>query len=331
MAERRTFVSFFAALALHSQLPARAQTVRTAPLVVWLGINPPDPGETELTIDLFRAGLRDLGYVDGRNILVEYRHTNRHPERLAALIDEQIQQKVDVIMSARPDVLLAAMRATETIPIVFATVDDPVGAGIVESLAKPGRNVTGVAWDSTTKIAGKQLQLLRELKPGDRKFAILWNPDIKGAPDFFREAQSAAAAAGLALRSFEVHAPADFEAAFHAMSSAGVSAILILGSWFAWQYRERLAELASSHRLPAIYGNRDSVMAGGLMSYGSNLRDQFRRAADYVVKILKGTRPRDLPVEQPTKFELVINLKVANALGLKIPKGLLLRADEVIT
>jgi hypothetical protein len=191
-------------------------------LVVWLGINPPDPGETELTIDLFRAGLRDLGYVDGRNIVVEYRHTNSRPERLRELIKEQIQQKVDVIMSARADILLAAMRATRSIPIVFAAVDDPVGAGLVDSLAKPGANVTGVAWDSTTKIAGKQFQLLRELRPGDREFAILWNPDVKGAQDFFREAQSAARTSALALHPFEVHSLDDLEAAFSRMASEQV-------------------------------------------------------------------------------------------------------------
>ena len=330
MTDRRIFVNAVAVLAVVSQLPAHAQQARKGPLVVWLGINPPDPGEIELTIDLFRDGLRDLGYVDGRNIAVEYRHTNRKPERLSALIEEQIQQKVDVLMSARPDVLLAAMRATRSVPIVFVTVDDPVGAGIVDSLAKPGRNVTGLSWDSTPKIAGKQFQLLRELVPGSRELAVLWNPAVKGAPAFFREAQSAATASGAVLGSFEVHAPTDFESAFASMSSAGITAVLVLGSWFTWQYRERLTALAARHQFPAIYGNRDSVLAGGLMSYGANLPDQFRRAAGYVDKILKGANPGDLPVEQPTKFELVINLKVAKALGLVIPKTFLLRADELI-
>jgi len=328
--ERRTFVNFVAVLALGSHLPVAPQQKRAAPLVVWLGINPPDPGEIELTIDLFRAGLRDLGYVDGRNVVVEYRHTHRQPERLAELIDEQIQQRVDVIMSARADMVLAAMRATRSIPIVFAAIDDPVGAGIVDSLAKPGANVTGVAWDSTTAIAGKQLQLLREVQPGGRELAILWNPDVKGARDFFREAQSAAGSSAVVLRSFEVRTPDDLEAAFSGMTSARVTAVQILGSWFTWQYRERLTGLAARHRLPAIYGNRDSVAAGGLMSYGPSLPDEFRRAAGLVVKILNGARPGDLPVEQPTKFELVINLKAAKALGLAIPNALLLRADEVV-
>ena len=281
-------------------------------------------------MDHLRDGLRELGYVEGQSIVLEYRHTNRRPDRLPALIEEQIEQKVDILFSATPHVVLAAMRATRSIPIVFATIDDPVGTGVVQSLARPGANVTGVSWDSTPKIAGKQFQLLRELVPGGREFAVLRNPDIKGSLAFFHEAQLAAKALAVALSPFEVRTPADFEAAFASMSGAGVRAVVILGSWFTWLHRERLAGLAAKHHLPAIYGNRDSVLAGGLMSYGANLADEFRRAAGYIDKILKGSRPGDLPVEQPTKFEFVINLKTAKALGLTIPQALLLRADEVI-
>ena len=281
-------------------------------------------------MDHVRDGLRELGYVEGKSIVFEYRHANGRPDRLPALIEEQIREKVDIIFSATPHVVLAAMRATRSIPIVFSTIDDPVGAGIVESLARPGANVTGVSWDSTPKIAGKQFQLLRELVPGGREFAVLRNPDIKGSLAFLHETQATAKASGAALTSFEVRAPIDFEAAFASMSGTGVKAVVILGSWFTWLHRERLAGLAAKHRLPAIYGNRDSVLAGGLMSYGANLADEFRRAAGYMDRILRGAKPADLPVEQPTKFEFVINLKTAKALGLTLPPSLLQRADEVI-
>ena len=307
-----------------------AQQSRKIPLVVNLGMNPLDPGEKEATIDWILKGLRGLGYVEGKNIVFEYRHANGKPEQLSALIEEQIRRKVDVLYSARPDVLLATMRATRSIPIVFSTVDDPVGAGIVESLAKPGRNVTGLAWDSNPEIAAKQFQLLREMVPGSRTLAVLWNPDIKGSPAFFRAAQSAAKASGVTLQSMEVQVPADFEAAFASMSSTRVQAVLILGSWFSWQYRESLAGLAAKRHLPAIYGNRDSALAGGLMSYGPNLSDIFLRAAVYIDKVLKGAKPADLPVEQPTKFELVVNLRTAKALGLTIPRSVRLQATEVI-
>jgi len=327
MIDRRAASAALAA-ALFAAAALRAQPARI-PLVVWVGIDPLVPGE-EAIVEPLRDGLRELGYIEGKSIVFEYRHTNRRPDRVDALIQEQIQRKVDVMFSARPDVLLAAMRATRSIPIVFCAVDDPVGAGIVESLAKPGRNVTGLSWDSTPKIAAKQFQLLRELVSTGRRLGLLWNPDIRGSPAFVREARAAADASATGLDLFEMRAPADFEAAFAAMASAGVAAVLVLGSWFTWLHRERLAGLAARHRMPAIYGNRDSVVAGGLMSYGANLADEFRRAAGYIDKILKGSQPADLPVEQPTKFELVVSLKAAKALGIAIPQPLLLRADEVI-
>ncbi len=327
MMDRRTFVSALAAEA--APLPAMAWQAGRVPVVAWLGNDPLVPAETVL-LDALRDGLRELGYIEGQSIVLEYRHTNSRPDRTPALIDEQIRQRVEVIFSATPHVLLAAMRATRTIAIVFASIDDPVGAGIVESLAKPGRNVTGVAWDSTPEIAGKQFQLVRELVPGAREFAVLWNPDIRGSLGFFHATQAAARASAAALNSFEVRAPADFEAAFAGMAGARVKAVVVLGSWFTWLYRERLAGLAAVHRLPAIYGNRDSVLSGGLMSYGPNIPAQFRRAAVYIDKILKGAKPADLPVEQPTRFEFVISLKTAHALGITIAPRLLLRADEVI-
>jgi putative ABC transport system substrate-binding protein len=303
---------------------------RRIPLVVWLGIGPPDPGESQATTDRFRSRLRELGYVEGRDIVVEYRHANRAPERLPLLIEEQLRQRVDVILSARSDVVLALMRSTSSMPIVFAAIDDPVGSGIVESLARPGRNVTGVAWDSSPAIAGKQFELLRELVPGPGTFALLWKPDISGAPGFERAAHAAARSAGVPVADFQVHEPAEFDDAFAAMAGRRVVAVQVLGSWFTWAHREAIARLAARHRLPAIYGNRDSVLAGGLMSYGANIAEQFRRAAVYVDRILRGALPGDLPVEQPTTFELVVSLQAARVLGITIPGTILLRADELI-
>jgi putative ABC transport system substrate-binding protein len=307
----------------------RAQPAHV-PVVVWLGIDPLVPGEAAATVDHLREGLRELGYVEGKTIVFEYRHTNSKPERLPKLIEEQARQKVDVLFSATPHSVLAAKKYAPSIPFVFAAIDDPVGAGIIESLQKPGGQATGVSWDSTPAIAAKQFQYLRELVPASQRLAILSNPTIKGSRAFVVEAQLAAEASRVTLTAYEVQAAADFEPAFAQMSKSGESAVLILGSWFTRLHREGLAALAVKHRLPSIFGNRDSVLAGGLMSYGPNLRDLFRRAATYIHKILKGARPADLPVEQPTKFELVISSKTARTLGITLPQPLLLSADEII-
>jgi putative ABC transport system substrate-binding protein len=299
------------------------------PVVAWLGIDPLVPGESTI-IEPLRQGLRELGYVQGQSIVLEYRHTNSKPERLPELIEEQERQKVDILFSATPHTVLAAKKYAPHIPFVFAAIDDPVGAGIVESLQKPGGHATGVSWDATPAIAGKQFQYLRELVPASRRLAILWNPAIKSSRAFVREAQSAAAASRATLTPYEVKDPADFEPAFDEMSKSRESAVLVLGSWFTWLHRERLAALSLEHRLPSVYGNRDSVLAGGLMSYGPSLQDLFRRAATYIDKILKGAKPADLPVEQPTKFELVLSSRTASLLGIAIPPLLLLAANEVI-
>ena len=299
------------------------------PVVVWLGIDPLVPGESAV-VEPLREGLREIGYVEGKSIVFEYRHTNSKPERLPELIEEQARQKVDVLFSATAHTVLAAKKYAPSIPFVFAAIDDPVGAGIVESLQRPGGHATGVSWDATPAIAAKQFQYLRELVPASRRLAVLWNPTIKGSRAFVREAQSAAEASRTTLTAYEVRAAADFEPVFAEMSKSGESAVLILGSWFTWLHRERLALLSVKHRLPTIFGNRDSVLAGGLMSYGPNLQDLFRRAATYINKILKGARPADLPVEQPTKFELVVSSKTARSLGITVPQSLLLAANEII-
>jgi len=288
------------------------------------------PGDDESVLGPFRDGLRELGYIEGSTIVFEFRHVDRDSERLPAALRELVEQGVDVIVSGQPQIVLAAMRVTQTTPIVFAAIIDPVGAGMVRSLAKPGGNATGVSWDANPQIAAKQLQLLREVVPSSRNLALLWNPDVKGSAEFVRAAEAAALASGIMLKPLETRTAADVEGVFAGPEMTAVTALVVLGSDFTWLHRERLASLAATHRLPAIYGNRDSVLAGGLMSYGASLADQFRRAAGYVDKILKGAKPADLPVEQPTKFDFVVNLKTARGLGLSIPMSLMLRADEVI-
>ena len=293
-------------------------------------MGPIAPGDNETVFGPLRDGLRELGYIEGSTIVFEFHHVDRKPERLPTALQELVQQGVDVIVCGQPEVVLAAMRATQTTPIVFAAIIDPVGAGFVKSLANPGGNATGLSWDADPEIAAKQLQLLRELVPGGRNFALLWNPDVRGSVAFVRAAQAAALASGVMLKLFEARTGAAIDSAFAGLEKADVTALVVLGSDFTWLYRERLASLAAAHRLPTIYGNRDSVLAGGLMSYGASLSDQFRRAASYVDRILKGAKPADLPVEQPTKFEFVVNLKAGKALGITIPPSLMLRADEAI-
>ena len=329
---RRIFVGILTGCIVVAPRAGMAQPVGMVPRVVFISVNPNDsfgPGYKTL-VDAFRAGLKDLGYVDGRNVKVEFRDGGGKPEQVPGVLAALVQQKIDVLFASSPDNVLAAMHATRTIPIVFATIIDPVGAGLVASLARPGGNVTGVAWDATPQIAAKQFQLLREMVPGNRSMAVVWNPDVIGSAAFFKETQHAAESANVALRSVEVRAPAQFDSAYANISAAGIKTLVVLGSDFTWLYRKELVALAARYRMPAIYGNRDSAEAGGLLSYGASLRDQMFLAASYVAKILKGAKPADLPVEQPTKFELVINMKTAKALGITIPQSLLLRADEVI-
>jgi len=309
---------------------ALAQSSRRVPRVVFQGFGPIVPGDNETVFGPFRAGLRELGYIEGSTLTFEFQHVDRKAERLPAALQELVRQGVDVIVCGQPLIALAAMRETQTIPIVFAAIIDPVGAGIVQSLAKPGGNATGLSWDAEPQIVAKQMQLLRELVPGIKNVALLWNPDIQGSMAFVRAADQAAIASGVALKLFEARTAPAIDTAFAEMEQAHVTALVVLGSDFTWVHRERLARLATARRIPTIYGNRDSVLAGGLMSYGASLSEQFRRAASYVDKILKGAKPADLPVEQPTKFDFVVNLKTAKALGITIPSSLMLRADEVI-
>ena len=282
--------------------------------------------------EAFRQGLRDFGYVEGRNVVIEYQSAEGKPERLSALAAELVALQVDVIVAPGTPQALATRQATGILPIVFATAADPVGSGLVTSLARPGGNVTGLSI-LASELVGKRLELLTQAVPGVSRVAVLWQPgghDERTDKDILKEAEVAARALGVRLQFVEARGPADFDKAFLDMTRTRVGALTVLTGIMFLNERRRLVDLAAKHRLPAVYGGRDFVDAGGFMAYGPDLADLYRRAATYVDKILKGAKPGDLPVEQPTKFELVINLKTTKALGLMIPPSLLQRADQVI-
>jgi putative ABC transport system substrate-binding protein len=277
--------------------------------------------------------LRDLGYVEGRNILIEERSAEGKLERLPALAAELVALKVDVLVTGGgTPTALAAKQATRTIPIVFASATDPVTDGLVTSLPRPGGNITGLS-NLAPELVGKCLEQLKQAVPGVSRVAVLWQPGALAehtAKDILQGAEVAARALEERLQFVEARGPADFDRAFSDMTRARAGALAVLGSAIFNSERRRLVDLAAKHRLPTVYTSRDFVDAGGLMTYGPNLAYLFRRAATYVDKILKGAKPGDLPIEQPTTFELVINLKTAKALGLTIPPLLRLRADQVI-
>jgi len=281
-------------------------------------------------LDAFRQGLRELGWVEGQNLVIDYRSAEGKLDRLPDLAAELVRLKVDIIVAVPTPAAAAAKNAIETIPIVMIGVGDPVGTGLIASLARPGGNATGLSFSVGLEIAGKLLELLKETVPKVRRVAILSNPANPVQPLLIREVNVAARSLGVQLQHLEARGPNEFDGAFAAMAKERVGALLIVADGMLIFHRTRLADLAARSRLPAAYGWREHVEAGGLMSYGPSLRDLFRRAATYVDKILKGAKPADLPVEQPTKFELVINLKTAKALGLTIPQSVLGRADQVI-
>jgi putative ABC transport system substrate-binding protein len=283
--------------------------------------------------EAFRQGLRDLGYVEGRNLLIEYRDAKGKPERFPALAAELVALKVDVIVAGGGTLgALAAKQATATLPIVFPVAGDPVAEGLVTSLARPGGNVTGLSIVSP-ELVGKSLELLKEAVPGVSRVALLLKPDSmpdRARKDRLEAAEVAARALGVRLQVVEARGPEDFDRAFSDMTRARAGALYVLATPVFDIARRRLVDLAAKNRLPTVYSFKGWVEEGGLMSYGPDVADLFRRAAPYVDKILKGARPGDLPVEQPTKFELVINLRTAKAFGLTIPASVLLRADQVI-
>jgi len=284
--------------------------------------------------EAFHQGLHDLGYVPGRNVVIEVRSAEGMPERLPALAAELVALNVDVIVTAAGTLAaLAAKHATRTVPVVFIGAGDPVTSGLVTSLARPGGNVTGMSL-LFPELVGKCLEQLKQAVPGVSRVAVLWQPGAvpeRAGKDILKEAEVAARALGVRLHVVEARAPADIDRAFSEMTRAGAGAVTVQSTPMFINERRRVADLAVRNQLPTVFSFREYVEAGGLMSYGPDLADLFRRAATYVDKILKGASASELPVEQPTKFELVINLKSAKALGLTIPPSVLARADQVIT
>jgi ABC-type uncharacterized transport system substrate-binding protein len=276
--------------------------------------------------EAFRDGLRNLGYIEGQNINIEYRYADSKTDRLPELAADLVRLQVDVIVAGGTQVNLAAKKATSTIPIVMANADDPLGTGLVQSLAKPGANVTGLS-SMSLELNGKRLELLREAFPKARRLAVLWHTLSSPA---FRETQAAATPLGFEIRSLEVRGRTELESALPLITKERVDGLFPVTSAFMSANRKPIVEFAAKNRLPVLYPNDEYVADGGLMSYAANVHEMHRRAATYVDKILKGAKPADLPVEQPTKFELVINLKTAKALNLTIPQSVLYRADKVI-
>jgi putative ABC transport system substrate-binding protein len=329
---RRLFVLSMAALSFAGPRLSHAQSGKP-PRVVWFGFDPLLPIDRTI-VEPWHATFRDLGWVEGKSLILDYRYVDSAPEgrleRISALLATLLAEGVDVLFSVRPEVVLTAKKATRKVPIVFAGIGDPVGTGLVPDLARPGANVTGVSYDAAPQIVGKQLQLLHEVVPDARTLGILAWRDGRDNRSFVEAAHSAGITLGVSLNRVEVADASELDEVFLRWAGQSVGGILVVPSAYAWVHREKLIALAAKHRLPTIYGMRESVYSGGLLSYGSNPADQVRQAVALIDKILKGAKPGDLPVEQPTRFDLLVNLKTAKALGLAIPQTLLLQAAEVI-
>jgi ABC-type uncharacterized transport system substrate-binding protein len=280
-------------------------------------------------IDVFRQGLKELGYIEGKNITIDYRYAEGKADRLPSLAAELVGLKVDVIVSSSTPSVLAVKKATSTIPIVFVSISDPVASGLVASLARPGGNITGLSIVAV-ELSGKRLELLKEAVPSVTRVAFLWDSANPAQAPQWKEAQAAAQALRLQLQSLEVRSSNDFDSAFEAALRDRAQALVTTPAALLGAHLKRIVEFAAKNRLPAMYGNPQFVDAGGLMSYAPDYSAQYRRAATYVDKVLKGAKPADLPVEQPTKFEFVVNLKAAKQIGLTIPPNVLARADRVI-
>jgi putative ABC transport system substrate-binding protein len=325
MDDRRHFLRGLGLL-LASPLCAQAQPAGKIPRVGFLfGLSPGPSRE----VDAFKPGLRELGYIEGHNIAIEYRYARGHVERLPGLAAELVNLNPDVIVAPYTPPALAAKRATGTIPIVFAVVADAVGAGLIANLARPGGNITGFT-SSSAELGGKRLELLKQVTPKASRVAVLYNPADRSNVLVLKQLEEAAPTLGLSLRPLEIREPGDFEGAFSTMIRERAHAMFGAAGVLTYEHKEVLVGLAAKRRIPAMWGHRQFVDAGGLMSYAVNFYDQIRQTVVYVDKILKGARPGDLPVEQPTKFELVINLKTAKGLGLTFAQPLLLQADQVI-
>jgi putative ABC transport system substrate-binding protein len=325
MDDRRSFLTGLGLL-LASPGVAHAQPAGKVPRVGYLFYGSPKPSRE---IDAFRQGLRELGYIEGRSIAVEYRFAHGQVERYPGLAVELVRMNVDVIVAPATPQALAAKQATRSIPIVFVLVADAVGAGLITNFARPGGNITGLT-SSSAELGGKRLELLKQMVPKASRVAVLYNPTDRSNVLILKQLQESAPTLGLILQPLEVREPREFEGAFVAMTRKRAHAMFGSPGALTFEHRKALVDLAAKHRIPAMWGHRSFVDAGGLMSYAVNLYDQNRQAAVFVDKILKGAKPGDLPVEQPTKFELIIDLRPAKALGLTIPPSLLVRADQVI-
>jgi putative ABC transport system substrate-binding protein len=312
---------------LTANFPAYAQQPTRESRIGFLSAT--SPSTIRGRIEAFRQALRELGYVEGKNIAIEYRYAEGKPDRLRDLAAELVRLKVDLIVSAGPAPTRAAKEATSSIPIVMAFDNDPVGNKFVASLAKPGGNISGLS-TLAPELGGKRLELLKEIVPRLSRVAVLGYSNFPGNAQSLKEIELAAAALGVKTQYLDVREARDIDTAFRAASSGRADAVLVLSGPILMSHRREVADLAIKNRLPAVYYAIEFLEAGGLMTYGVSLSDLDRRAAVYVDKILKGAKPADLPVEQPTKFELVINLKAAKQIGLTIPPQVLARADRVI-
>ncbi len=330
MNQRRNLLIAFGASALAAPLRSLAQQpAAKIPVIGYMSPVVPQ-NNSDSRLEAFRQGLRDLGYVEGQNVRLVVRWGEGKLERMPALAAELVRLKVDVLLAATSPSVLAARQATRTIPIVMPVSSDPVGDGIVASLARPGGNITGLSL-MAPELGAKRLQLLKEVLPKrSHAVAVLWNPAYKGMNARYQEAKLAGPAVGIDVRSLEVRDSREMEAAFDAVSRNPPDGLLLLADPLTLSLRVRIVEFAREKGLPAIFETRDFVEAGGLMSYGPNVSEMYRRAAYYVDRILKGAKPGDLPIEQPAKIELLVNLKTARALGITIPKSILVNADQVI-
>jgi putative ABC transport system substrate-binding protein len=322
---RRTIGLLVALTLLVAALAAEAQPPGKVYRIGYLGTSPPPAHLWDALLD----GLRERGYLEGRNLVFERRVSEGQAERFPEFAAELVRLRVDLILVSTTPAAIAAKQATQTIPIVIPTANDPVGAGFAENLARPGGNVTGLS-QTSPDLVGKRLELLKDIVPGLSRVVVLWNAVNPANTAAWQETQAAARALGVQLQSLEVRGPQDLQGALALTAKNRPDALLVLGDALLAMHRQHIAEFATQERLPSVFGGREWVAAGGLMSYGPSFPDLYRRAAYYVDRILQGTKPGDLPVEQPMKFELVINLKSAEALGLSIPPPLLFQATEVI-
>jgi putative ABC transport system substrate-binding protein len=308
---------------------AQAQQPAKVAKIGWIRGGSGSSAAVAYSSDLFKRELSQLGYIEGKNITIEYRSAENQLERFPALVQELIGLKVEVLVSSSTAGALAAKNATQTIPIVFIGATDPIGAGLVDSLARPGGNITGFTTINAL-LTGKRLELLKETIPKLSHVALLWNPQDPASAQEWTESQSVARKLGLRLYSMEASSAEQYDLAFKEALKARVSAVAVPQDPLVASQQKQIVRLAARHRLPAIYSRHDFVESGGLMSYGPDPVEPYKRAAILVVKIIKGTKPADLPVEQPTKFEFIVNLKAAKQIDLTIPPNVLARADKVI-